>query len=277
MFSVVIPLYNKELSIENTLSSVLSQSFQNFEIIIVNDGSTDNSLKVVKSIRDPRIRIIDKQNGGVSSARNRGIEESKFEWVCFLDGDDLWMESHLDTVFRMILDFPKDKVFCTSFIRSTENLSLVNKNNSVVVIEDYFQEAIKEYFFWTSVVVINKDVFKKVGIFRTDINRGEDLDLWIRIGRLYRFIRSNRVTGVYVQDSENKLTKSRYNYSKSLYADFHLRIERFDRKTEKKYYNKLLTDGFKAFILRSDYKNALRTLYRLLMLNFIKINNEKSN
>src|SRR5690554_7052561 len=96
MFSVVIPLYNKELSINNTIQSVLNQTFQDYEIVVVNDGSTDKSLEVVKQINDFRIRIINKLNGGVSSARNRGIEESKFDWIAFLDGDDLWMENHLE-------------------------------------------------------------------------------------------------------------------------------------------------------------------------------------
>ena len=80
MFSVVIPLYNKELSIKNTIQSVLNQTFQDFEIVVVNDGSTDNSLHVLKEIDDTRIRIINKTNGGVSSARNRGIKEAKFRW-----------------------------------------------------------------------------------------------------------------------------------------------------------------------------------------------------
>ena len=88
MFSVVIPLYNKELSIINTIQSVLDQTFQNFEIVVVNDGSTDRSVEMVEQFNDPRIRIINKSNGGVSSARNRGIQEAKYELVAFLDADD---------------------------------------------------------------------------------------------------------------------------------------------------------------------------------------------
>jgi len=90
MFSVVIPLYNKERSVKNTIESVLNQTFQDFEVIVVNDGSTDNSLEVVKSFNDERIRIINQKNSGVSSARNRGIKEAKYEWIAFLDADDLW-------------------------------------------------------------------------------------------------------------------------------------------------------------------------------------------
>lgn len=80
MFSVVIPLYNKELSIKNTIESVLKQTFQDFEILVVNDGSTDNSAEIVEQIDDSRIRLIHQANQGVSAARNKGIEKAKFEY-----------------------------------------------------------------------------------------------------------------------------------------------------------------------------------------------------
>lgn len=89
-FSIVIPLYNKEKSITTTINSVLNQTCGDFELIIVNDGSTDTSLEIVQSIKDERIRIINQKNGGVSSARNQGIIEAKFDWIAFLDADDLW-------------------------------------------------------------------------------------------------------------------------------------------------------------------------------------------
>src|SRR5690606_29446795 len=106
MFSVVIPLYNKERSIKQTVQSVLDQTFTDFEIVIVNDGSTDNSLQVVENIDDQRIRIINKPNGGVSSARNKGINEANFNWIAFLDGDDLWKPNHLEIIRGLIDKFP---------------------------------------------------------------------------------------------------------------------------------------------------------------------------
>src|SRR5690606_24640193 len=120
MFSVVIPLYNKELSIIETINSVLGQDFDDYEIIVINDGSTDNSRQKVYSIIDSRIRIIDQANGGVSSARNRGINEAKYEWIAFLDGDDLWKNNHLQTFKKMITNYSEYKVFCTSYITSNQ-------------------------------------------------------------------------------------------------------------------------------------------------------------
>lgn len=99
LVSVVIPLYNKEQTVVHTLGTVIAQTYNNFEVIIVDDGSTDNSVQVIRdNFDDKRIRIIHQENGGVSSARNRGIEESKGELIAFLDADDEWLEDYLETV-----------------------------------------------------------------------------------------------------------------------------------------------------------------------------------
>lgn len=92
MISVIIPLYNKAHTIVNTLNTVLNQTYHDFEVVIVNDGSTDNGVEVIKqNFNDLRIRIINQKNAGVSAARNRGIQESRGKWISFLDADDEWM------------------------------------------------------------------------------------------------------------------------------------------------------------------------------------------
>lgn len=265
MFSVVIPLYNKELSVVSTLNSVLTQSYPNFEIIVVNDGSSDNSLRVVSEIEDPRIRIIDKVNGGVSSARNRGIEEAKYEWICFLDADDLWENDHLYTLSQMILIYREDSVFCTSYIRNNERKA-TTQNSRIIIINDYFKEAIKYSFFWTSVTCIHKRVFEEVGNFLVGFNRGEDIELWQRIGRRYRFIRSCLITAVYVQDSENKLTSSKYNYNKSTISTVHTRFEKFVSSSEKEYYLKFLQNNMRSYLLRKDFTSFFKTIYRWFII-----------
>ena len=87
MFSIVIPLYNKAKSIANTIQSILGQSFADFELIIVDDGSTDDSVAIVQQFTDQRIRLIQKDNGGVSSARNRGINDANYDFIALLDAD----------------------------------------------------------------------------------------------------------------------------------------------------------------------------------------------
>ena len=89
--SVIIPLYNKSQYIARTLDSVLAQTFQDYEVIVVNDGSTDDGPRIVRQYRDPRLRLVSQENRGLSGARNRGIAESRTDWVAFLDADDEWM------------------------------------------------------------------------------------------------------------------------------------------------------------------------------------------
>ncbi|MDR2270649.1 MAG: glycosyltransferase family 2 protein [Sphingobacterium sp.] len=275
MFSIVIPLYNKEISITKTLKSVINQTFQNFEIVLVNDGSTDNSLRVVKAIDDSRIRVIDKPNGGVSSARNRGVKEAKNEWVTFLDADDLWKPNHLETIYNMIMKFPQESVFCTSFIRSNQTLP-TQQNNTISIIENYFEEAIKYHFFWTSVTCIHNKVFKDVGYFLENFSRGEDLELWERIGRQgFKFIKSNLVTAVYNVDTENKITKSKYNYKNSSLLTIHNRNRFFKSKQEKKYFIKIAYNSVITFLSKFDAINCFRSSYRLLYLWFKPVNKGK--
>lgn len=253
MFSVIIPLYNKELSVKNTIKSVLNQTYGNFEIIIVNDGSTDGSLKVVQSIEDARIRIIDKPNGGVSSARNRGIEEAKYEWIAFLDGDDIWKESHLDTLQSLIKQFPEDKVFCTSYIRSNQVMP-ANTEGSISIIADYFQEA-HTLFFWTSVACIQRSVLQKVGVFNENLNRGEDLELWTRIGREYQFVKSNLVTAIYRIEAENRSdAKLSLEKSRAFLYDF----DESSSRTETKYYKKQIINSLKSLLVKRDFRNFFR-------------------
>lgn len=253
MFSIVIPLYNKELSIQTTLESVLNQTFKDFEVIIVNDGSTDNSCGVVKVFNDDRIKIINKTNGGVSSARNRGIREAKHEWIAFLDGDDLWYSDHLKTLEEAIRMYNYEEVFCNSYIRSNEELS-EKISNSVVVVDDYFKEAVKKQFFWTSVACIHRRVFDNVGGFNENYNRGEDLDLWTRIGRKYKFVKSNKVTAVYRLEAENRsdlqfdLNKSRiYNYN----------FDNVLSNSELRYYKTGLVNTLRGFIKQRSFKNFI--------------------
>lgn len=257
MFSIIIPLYNKELSITKTLQSVLGQIFKDFEVLIINDGSTDKSLEKVKAFIDKRIRIINQENGGVSRARNRGVKEAKYDWIAFLDADDLWMDEHLDTFKKSIDKYKNQKVFSNSYIDS--NAKLPKKmDDSVMLIDNYFNEASKRQFFWTSVSCINRQVFDNVGFFDETLSRGEDLELWTRIARIYNFVNSKKITAIYRLDAENRsdlqfdLTKSRiYKYN----------FKEATSEAEIKYYKKSIIIALRGF-LRKGGLNDFKLLYR---------------
>jgi len=113
--SVVIPLYNKARHIRRALSSVLAQTAPCFELVVVDDGSTDGSADVVRSISDSRLRLVVQPNGGECAARNRGIRETSGELIAFLDADDEWLPEFLSTVMRLYDQCPQAGAYATAY------------------------------------------------------------------------------------------------------------------------------------------------------------------
>lgn len=213
MISVVIPLYNKAQSIKNTLNSVLSQSFQNFEIVVVDDGSTDESADVVTQINDNRIRLIRKDNGGVCSARNRGIKEAKYDYIALLDADDGWDKDYLTEQIKLIEDFPEAAMWGINFAE-LYNGKLIRELPTGLpkgfrgVVEGYFDKTllngrISDLFCSTS-VVIRKSAFEVAGMFDERIKYSEDIDMWYRIIANYPVVFYDRYMAFYYYDAENR-------------------------------------------------------------------------
>ena len=209
MFSIVIPLYNKENAIEETLLSVLAQTYTNFEVIVVDDGSKDSSAKVVSNIAkaDPRIKLIQKENGGVSSARNRGIKEAKGEYIALLDGDDIWENTFLEEQNKLINEFPKASMWGVNyaFIKGSSvtpcNQGLPNEYRGYV--ENYWTTPHNDLF-CSSSVCIRKKIFEKTGYFDERIHYTEDLDMWYRIILNYPIVYYDKVLVYYNQNADNR-------------------------------------------------------------------------
>lgn len=208
MISIVIPLYNKEKAIEATLQSVLAQTYTDFEVIVVDDGSKDNSLQVTQSVKDKRLRVIHKENGGVSSARNRGIREANGEYIALLDGDDLWAPTFLEEQVALMHDFPKAGMWGvnTAFIRGGKyykwNQGMGDGYRGYV--ENYFGTSHNDLF-CSSSVMIRKEVFDVAGHFDERISASEDLDMWYRIILHYPVVFYDKVLAYYNRDAENRV------------------------------------------------------------------------
>nr|MBD5376416.1 glycosyltransferase family 2 protein [Bacteroides sp.] len=205
MISIVIPLYNKAHKIEETLNSVLAQTFQDFEIIIVDDGSTDGSAEIVAELKDSRIRIISQENAGVSAARNRGIQESKGEYVAFLDADDQWYPEYLSSINALINRHKDCDVFTVGYEFIDEN---GNKRPSIVrcknlddercLSDRYFHIAsISDAPLWTSAVVASKMALISSHGFPEGVTSGEDLITWAKLAAKYRIARLNKTLAKY--------------------------------------------------------------------------------
>lgn len=178
--SVIIPLYNKEKIVERSVKSVLNQSFQDFELIIVNDGSTDNSVEVVKSINNPRIILIEQENGGPSKARNIGVKRAKGEWILFLDADDELLPGSLEHLYDMAQSYPEFDVIDGAYIvRKGEDELLFPRKDSAI------KNNYRSFFYREILPSTGHTLFRKIVLMQNPYNialrRYEDVELIMRM------------------------------------------------------------------------------------------------
>lgn len=223
-FSVVIPLYNKEEFIEDTLESVFNQTFQNFEIIVVNDGSTDNSLSLVSKLVGPKLRIISTENKGVSFARNLGIKKANADYIALLDADDHWYPNHLETIFYLIKEFPRAGMYCSRYTFSFAKKSLKKpvfkgiSEDFKGFLPNYFESSLYDAVAHTSAVIIPKHIFYEVNFFDVAMRSGQDTYLWIQIALKYNVVVGNVTTSVFNKYANN-LSKSGHTKDRIILID----------------------------------------------------------
>lgn len=181
LISIVVPVYNAEIFLEDTINSVLNQTYKNFELLLINDGSTDNSQKIYEKYKnDMRIKWYDlDHNSGVAIARNKGIEKSKGRYICFLDADDLWDKDKLLKQYN----FMKEKNISFSFTsykfaneKGIPKGKIVHVPNSI-----NYNKALKNTIIWTSTVMLDMKKLKKEDIYMPNVKRGQDTATWWKI------------------------------------------------------------------------------------------------
>lgn len=209
-FSVVIPLFNKSQHIQKAVNSVLNQTFPDFEIIVVNDGSTDKSLSIVEQIKDERVKIINQPNSGVSTARNNGVKASKYDYIAFLDADDWWDEHFLEEMKVLIEKYPDAGIYGSKY--DIVKFGRVRKDD--VGLPDSFTDGFIDYLktyairyfmpICSSAVVIKKSVFEELKGFKPQLKFGEDFDLWVRVALKYKVAYKNKSLAYFNQDVDIK-------------------------------------------------------------------------
>lgn len=205
LFSVVIPLYNKEKQIAVTLQSVFAQTCADYEIIVVDDGSTDGSPAVVESLHDPRIRLIRQANAGVSAARNLGIAEARGEYIALLDADDEWRPEYLATIAALIRKYPQCDVFATNYSHVDSNgktfptiLRKLPFDGDDGILYNYFEVAsVSSPPICSICITARKEAFQSVGGFPLGIKSGEDLLTWARLAARYKIAYSKKPLAVF--------------------------------------------------------------------------------
>jgi len=189
-FSVIVPLYNKVEYIERAINSILNQTYQNFELIIVNDGSIDGGEKKIELNKDSRIQLITQSNQGVSVARNTGAKNAKYNYLAFLDADDIWDENFLEEINFLINEYPNAGIFATNNYFEYPNGKVLYQNYDWIfggkksgIISDYFKifAKIGKSPFSNSNICIPQNIFESIGGYKAGVKSTEDSDLWCRI------------------------------------------------------------------------------------------------
>ncbi len=270
LISVIIPLYNKEKYIEDTIKSVLNQTFTDFELIIVNDGSTDNSLKVIEKFNDERINVFSKENAGVSSARNYGIYKSKGEYIAFLDADDTYFKEHLNNLYYFMLQNKGVNIVCDKYtsdkkIKSSENatITVINKNN----ILNYFSKS--QFPFSLCNCLIKRKYIENYNLnFEEKLSIGEDINFILKLNQYSKIYLTNKYGLFYNRDDEdsimNKLSKYRSlpNYFKNVAIHKYTSLE--NKKMKKFLQNEYLKIAFQ--------NRNVKISFQEIKDNIIKIN-----
>jgi glycosyltransferase involved in cell wall biosynthesis len=190
--SVVIPLYNKAEFVSAALDSIFIQTYPVHEIIIVDDGSTDDSLSVVKAISHPSIRIIQQKNAGVSVARNVGMQVATGDLIAFLDADDRFLRDFFASIVRLAQNFPDTGLLATGYRRFSDNTPICNTSSGSGgnycrgYVNNFYANWCKSSFFFTSSLAVRSSALRESGIsFPAGERLGEDQDVWFQFAERY--------------------------------------------------------------------------------------------
>lgn len=255
-FSVVIPLYNKQNYIAATLQSVLAQTFTDFEVVIINDVSTDNSVAVAQSVKDDRVRIINHdKNKGLPGSRNTGIENATAPYVAFLDADDLWKPQFLERIHELIISYPEADLFATKYEEVYFGNIIIEPafKMETGIVDNFFLRNLNKTIYCPSGLCVRKTVYDKIGVYN-NVYFAEDTDFNVRAHLHFKMAYSHEPLVIYEMHSENQITHSSMSGKTRIDHDFY-ENNYPDRKDLKKYLDFHRYTMARRYKLSGDYKS----------------------
>lgn len=280
MFSIIIPLYNKAAHIEKAIKSVLNQSYHEFELIIVNDGSSDNSVSIVERYLETQkqngndsltnhVTIIHQSNSGVSAARNNGVKIAKYNYIAFLDADDWWNKHYLSNMKELIEAFPDAHLYGSSYYLVKQQQFRNAKIKFDTALSSGYIDYFKLYLrtlnmpICTSGIMMLKSTFEEFDGFNPALRLGEDFDLWVRVALKYKVAFVNQPLVYFNQDvePENKAVVNDKIYDPQSHFIFNLHYLAHDEANN--IHLKKLLDALRLYNLeRYRLQNAYPELVR---------------
>ena len=270
-FSIIVPLYNKASYVRKTLSSIEAQTYRSFELIVVNDGSSDGSAAIAEAYLKNRTKlnyqIINQPNGGVAIARNNGVASSKGEYVCFLDADDWWKPTFLEEMDWLIKEYPDAGLYATNFVYYKPGKTHVEHQNLKTGYINYPEvyASAGSMPVWTGATCMPRKVFDEMGGFPVGIKLGEDFLLWAKTALHYRVAFSEKPLAYYNNDIPASLRATRNLHAPQYHMLFHLdsieeEINRLQSTSNKSAWlqliDKLRVDGLLDYWLSDEYHDA---------------------
>ena len=254
--SVIMPLYNKAPYAKKAVESVLAQSYKDWELIVVDDGSTDGSPQVVLDLPDERCRVYAQGNQGVSAARNHGVNLAKGELIAFLDADDWWDETYLEKMVQFAEEFPEAGLWASNYWyvkRGKTRIAVKQKTGYFDYAEAYLKNDAMPV--WTGAVMMRKEVFDEAGGFPLGIKIGEDFLLWSKVALEHQFAFLDKPLAYYNNDLPATSRATRNMYPPEQHMLFHL--EHIEERAEwKPLCDKLRVNGLLEYWLSDKYHKA---------------------
>ena len=268
-FSVIMPLYNKERYLKKAIESVIAQTYRDFELIIIDDGSTDNSLEVVRGLKieDRRLKILTQSNSGVAVARNNGVAASEGEYMCFLDADDWWESTFLEEMDRLIAEYPDAGIYASNYIYykpGKTHVALSLPRGYIDYPKAYYEGSSMPV--WTGATCMPRKVFDEMEGFPVGIKLGEDFLLWAKTALYYPVAFSEKPLAYYNNDVPASLRATRNLHAPEHHMLFHLdSLEEETRNLSpvtgnpsewKALLDKLRVSGLLEYWMSDEYHNA---------------------
>jgi len=276
LFTVIIPTFNRKIKLINSLNSVLKQSYKNFEVIIIDDGSTDGTNNYILSLKDSRIKYIWQNNsGGPARPRNIGIKNAKGDWISFLDADDIWYEDKLSKVAEIIMNNKNIDVICHNEFLNLRNQGLkkvlkygpvtLNFYKTLLIYGNRLSTSattVKKIFLTNNVIEFNE---------RHSFIAVEDYDFWLKIAFKngnFKFI--NNILGEYIVDEESISQQYEKHYCNELnLLNYHVFFVQEFNKNKIRLWKKMKVNVELNYL----YKNKTNIEYRIIKLFFIFLKN----
>lgn len=214
-FSVIVPLFNKEQYVEKCINSLSAQTYGDFEILVIDDGSSDSSVRRVRQLAASNLTLVAQENSGVSAARNRGIDLAKGDYICFLDADDWYEPAFLENINELIKRFPAASAYCSGYFRrkGAETLRSVEptgyNGQEMFLIDDFYDHWSRGAFFNASSICVSRALLQATELrFPRNEHLGEDQDMWFSLAERGTFAYVRQPLSNYAIGTSNSLTHS---------------------------------------------------------------------